>query len=142
LNVEVRCNNDVFFDAVTVPVFYDVPYFSNIQIDDGTAVKDKAMGTGNGNGQAEASERIMIYENNHRLKLYTDDPYVETASEVLFDEVLEGFWADGVTFSSIVKIADDCPSGHIIEFLANYETKTYMPMLRGVHWGKVRVTVK
>jgi pimeloyl-ACP methyl ester carboxylesterase len=142
LNVEMRCGNEVFSDAITVPVFYDVPYFSNIAMDDGVTVKDKVIGTGNGNGQAEASEQIMLYENNHRLRLYTDDPYIETASEQLFDEVLPGFWADGITFSSIVKIADNCPPGHIIEFLANYETKTYMPMRRDVHWGKVKIIVK
>jgi hypothetical protein len=142
LNIKIRCGDEVFSDAITVPVFFDVPYFSNIQIDDGVAVKEKVIGTGNGNGQAEASEQIMIYENNHRLKLYTDDPYVETTSEVAFDEVLDGYWADGITFTSIVKIAGDCPPGHTIEFLANYETKTYMPINRQVHWGKVKITVK
>jgi len=129
-------------DAITVPVFYDVPYFSKIQIDDGAEVKDKPIGSGNGNGKAEASEQIMIYENGQRLRLYTDDPYVETASELLFDEVLKGIWSDGFTLSSIVKIADNCPSGHTIEFLANYETKEFMPIRREVHWGKVKVTVK
>ena len=142
LNVQVRCGNDVFSDAITVPVFYDVPCFSNIQIDDGVDVKDKAMGTGNGNGWAEASEQIMIYENGQRLRLYTDDPYVETESEVLFDQMLRGIWSDGFRLSSIVKIADNCPPGHTIEFLANYETETRMPIRRIVHWGKVKITVK
>ena len=142
LNVQISCGKDVFSDALTVPVFFDVPYFSNICVDDGVSVKDQAMGTGNGNGQAEASEHVMLYENGHRLRLYTDDPYVETTSEQLYDEILQGIWRDGFTFSSIVKIAENCPSGHVIEFLANYETKTRMPIHRKVHWGKVKVTVK
>ena len=143
LNIEVTCGDDIFSDAITVPVFFDVPYFKHIRIDDGRSVWQRTLGSGNGNGQAEASERIMIYENYQRLRLYTDDPYVETESEVLFDQVLPGMiWPDGFTLSSIVKIADDCPSGHTIEFLANYETKTFMPIRREVHWGKVKITVK
>jgi len=41
-----------------------------------------------------------------------------------------------------VKIADNCPAGHEIEFLAHYETKTYMPIHRIVKWGKVKIKVK
>jgi len=162
LNVAVRCGNDVFFDAITVPVFYDVPYFSEILIDDGidcfvprndgdvprndgdvprNDVKT-AMGAGNGNGYVEASEQIMIYENGQRLRLYTDDPYVETEAEILHDQLLQGIWSDGFRLSSIVKIADHCPAGHTIEFLSNYETEERMPIRRIVHWGKVSVTVK
>jgi hypothetical protein len=142
LNVQITCDNDVFYDALTVPVYYDVPYFTNLKIDDGVFVSGGTFGTGNHNGQAEAAERIMIYENFQRLRLYTDDPYVVTESEILHDQVLPGLWLNGVTFSSIVKIADDCPAGHTIEFLACYETKTFMPICRKVHWGKVKVTVR
>jgi len=100
------------------------------------------LGKGNGNGIAEAGEQIMVYQNGHRLRLYTDDPYVETRSERLFDEYVKGgHWDDGVTLTSIIKIADNCPSGHTIEFLSNYETKIW-PIIRRVHWGKVKITVK
>ena len=143
LHVQIRCAEDVFADALTVPVFYDAPYFKHIRIDDGRSVWEKPLGKGNRNGIAEASEQIMIYENYQRLRLYTDDPYVESISEVLYDQALPGtIWPDGFTLSSIVKIADNCPSGHTIEFLANYETKTFMPIRREVHWGKVRIKVK
>jgi hypothetical protein len=146
LNVQVHCDNEVFHDAITVPVFFDVPYFSNITIDDGRLGSDSAkhiLGTGNGNGSAGAGERIMIYEKGHRLRLYTDDPYVVTDSEVQFDEIVTGgIWPnDGFTFTSIVKIADNCPPGHVIEFLACYETKN-RPIIRVSHWGKVKITVK
>ncbi|HAH22245.1 MAG TPA: hypothetical protein DCL77_00475, partial [Prolixibacteraceae bacterium] len=60
----------------------------------------------------------------------------------LVDEILPAFWPDGYTLSSVVKIADNCPSGHIIEFLAHYETKTFMPIHREVKWGKVKIIVK
>ena len=146
LHILVRCGDDEFSDAIVVPIFYNAPYFSNIQVDDGRVIADAAdiaFGAGNGDGQVEPSERIMIYEEGRRLRLYTDDPYVEIASEQLHDEVLPGgIWGDGLTLSSIVKIADNCPSGHTIEFLANYETKTYLPVNREVHWGRVKVTVK
>ena len=145
LSVQVCCENEISYDAITVPVFYDVPYFANITIDDGRLGTDSAMhvfGTGNANGVAEAAERIMLYENGHRLRLYTDDPYVVTDAEALFDEYVPGgIWDDGVTLSSIVKIADNCPPGHTIELLSVYETKV-RPIHRLSHWGKVRITVK
>ncbi|MDH6306055.1 hypothetical protein M2459_002801 [Parabacteroides sp. PF5-5] len=143
LDIEILCDNEVFYDAITVPVFYDVPYFSHIRIDDGVSVRDKAIGSGNGNGLAEPSECLMLYENYQRLRLYTDDPYVENNSEILYDEMISsGIWPDGYTLSSVIKIADNCPSGHTIEFLAHYETKTFMPIHRKVVWGKVRIVVK
>ena len=142
LNIEISCGNEVYSDYLTLPVFYKTPDFKNITIDDGFIVRDKAFGAGNKNGQVNASERVMLYENNHRLRLFTDDPYVENAYEELYDEMIPAIWPDGFTFGSVVKIADNCPSGHIIEFLACYETKTFMPINREVHWGRVRISVK
>ena len=40
-----------------------------------------------------------------------------------------------------MNITKNCPPGHKIELLGKYETKTYMPMFRGVHWGKVVLEV-
>jgi len=146
LNVRMSCDNENFSDDITVPVFFDVPSLTDIRIDDGRLVSDQAkqlLGTGNGNGVAEASEQVMLYEKDHRLRLFTDDPYIETASEQSFYEVLPGgaWQGDGFTLTSIVKVADNCPPGHTVEFLANYETKTRMPIGRVVHWGKVKMTV-
>ena len=39
-----------------------------------------------------AGEQIMLYENGHRLRLYTDDPYVIAGDEKLVDEVLPAVW--------------------------------------------------
>lgn len=141
-------------DYFLLPVFYEVPYFNNIKVDDGQqitviekvnnvkpAVADSIYGTGNGDGKVSAGESIMLYEGGHRLRLFSDDPYVISGDEKLVDEVLPAVWPDGYTLSSVVRIADNCPAGHVIEFMAHYETKTYMPIHRLVKWGKVRITV-
>jgi hypothetical protein len=156
LRMKVKMDYDTLHgeDYFTLPVFYDVPYFANLKVDDGRVVAatkkqsdfskgvtDSIYGRGNGDGVVAAGEQIMLYEKDHRLRLFTDDPYVIASDEKLVDEVLPAFWPDGFTLSSVVKIADDCPAGHIIEFLAHYETKTYMPIHREVKWGKVKIVV-
>jgi len=156
LRIQVRMdyNSQHFNDFFLLPVFYDVPYFTNIQVDDGRQIAKKGSkkeanrtatdfihGIGNGDGMVTAGEQIMLYENGHRLRLYTDDPYVIAGDEMLVDEVLPAVWPDGYTLSSVVKIADNCPAGHEIVFMAHYETKTYMPIHRIVKWGKVKIKV-
>ena len=135
LKIEIRCDDEVYTDNVIVPVFYDAPLFKDIKIDD-------REGTGNGDGQANASEYIALFENNQKLRLYTDDPYIDSDEEKLSDQMIPAIWPDGFTFGSTIKIADNCPPGHTIEFLANYETKTFMPIRREVHWGRVKITIK
>jgi hypothetical protein len=141
-------------DNFLLPVFYEVPDFTKVLVDDGirrstskiASVNDQSrndsiFGSGNGDGIISAGEQIMLYEKTHRLRLYTDDPYVVAADEKLADEVLPSFWPDGFTLSSVVKIADNCPAGHEIEFLASYDTKTWNPIHRTVTWGKVKIKV-
>jgi hypothetical protein len=155
LNVEINYGSQQFNDWLLLPVFYDVPEFKNIQVDDGRAVfsslnpgdskklnQNLVYGFGNGDGMVSAGERIILYENGQRLRLYSDNPYVVADEEVLVDEMLPGRWPDGYTLSSVVKIAEDCPPGHEIEFQAHYETKTFMPMYREVKWGKVKIVTK
>ncbi len=157
LRIQVGMDYDSlhFKDFLLLPVFYDVPYFTNIQIDDGRRIAkkgsekdadhtaaDSIFGTGNGDGNVSAGEKYMLYENGHRLRLYTDDPYVIASDEKLVDEVLPAVWPDGYTLSSVVKIADNCPVGHEIVFISHYETKTFMPIHRIVKWGKVKIKVK
>jgi len=156
LRIQVRMDNGIAHseDHFILPVFYDVPYFQNIRVDDGRAVAstrnqgdysrtvaDLAYGTGNADGIASPGEQIMLYENDHRLRLYTEDPYVITGDEKLIDEILPAVWPDGFTLSSVVKIAENCPVGHEIEFLAHYETKTQNPIHRQVEWGKVKIKI-
>jgi hypothetical protein len=132
-------------DEVMIPVFFDVPDFKGIKVDDGRTIRDRAFGSGNGNGIASPGESIMIYIDGRRARLYADDPFVLTGDENLFDEILPGTAGDGYTLSSIVKISNQCPAGHVIEFLANFETKTLYPkepIERKLTWGRVMVTVR
>jgi len=154
IQVGMDYNSLHYNDFFLFPVFYDVPYFTNIQVDDNRQIAKKGIekdtnrtgadsihGIGNGDGMINAGEQIMLYENGHRLRLYSDDPYVITGDEKLVDEVLPAVWPDGYTLSSVVKIADNCPVGHKIVFMAHYETKTFMPIHRIVKWGKVKIKV-
>jgi len=154
IQVGMDYNSLHFTDFFLLPVFYDVPYFTNIQVDDGCQIAykgsekeanhtatDSIHGVGNGDKMVSPGEQIMLYENGHRLRLYTDDPYVIAGDEKLVDEVLAAVWPDGYTLNSVVKIADNCPAGHEIEFMAHYETKTFMPIHRIVKWGKVKIKV-
>jgi enterochelin esterase-like enzyme len=139
--ITVQTGNEVFNDEIIVPVLFDGPLFTDLQIDDGRPIRDKAYGTGNGNGSVEAGEKILIYSGDHRLRLYTDDPWVISGEEKLVDEQIPAIWEDGFTLSSVIAISKDCPEGHVIEFTGNYETNTYNPIERNLHWGKVRITV-
>lgn len=156
LRIKVSMEYDTMHleDALVVPVFYDMPYFSDVKVDDGRLIpsakpvdnagvttKDSIYGTGNGNGKVAPGEQIMLYKDGHRLRLYTDDPYVVASEEKMVDEVLPAVWPDGYTLSSVVKIATDCPEGHEIEFTGHYETKTYMPIYRQLKWGKIKLKV-
>lgn len=126
-------------DDFLIPVLFDVPWFENITVDDGIAVRDTAWGNGNADGKANAGEKIMIYEGSHRLRLYTNDPFIISAGEKLVDEMIPAIWPDGFTLSSVIQISPDCPRNHTVECLASYETKTYNPIERKVIWGKVRI---
>ncbi len=129
---------------LTVPVMYNVPDINDLQIDDGTKVNDSSevYGKGNGDHVVNPGEQIMIYHEGHRLRLYTDDPFVNSKKERVIDEVLPAKWPDGFTLSSVISIDDRCPDEHVIECLANFESKEFMPINRLVHWGIVRIRVR
>lgn len=129
-------------DEVVIPVVYEAPLFDNVQIDDHRIVRDSAFGNGNGNGIAEPGEKIMVYSKNNRLRLYTDDPWVIKEKEQLTDEVLPSKWSDGFTLSSVIAISPNCPDGHVITLYGYYETKTFDPIERKLHWGKLVLKVK
>lgn len=139
-NLEITdSKGQVWTDEFDIPVFYDVPEFVNIGIDDGDS---EIFGVGNGNNIAEPGEYIMIYEisrESHRTRLYYDDPYID--DERLYDEIQPDKWGDGYTLSSIVRIADNCPPGHKINFLASYEIKDWMAIRRNVTWGRITITI-
>jgi hypothetical protein len=139
--ITIEVANAVMKDEVIVPVLFDCPPFTNLRIDDQLLISDKAYGKGNGNGKAEAGEHILLYEGDHRLRLFTNDPWVIASKEILLDQQLPSIWEDGFALSSVVAISGDCPDGHVIEFSANYETNSYNPIERNLHWGKVIITV-
>jgi hypothetical protein len=112
-------------DEINIPVRYEAPYFSDLQTDDGVAVRDTAFGRGNADGIANPGEQVALYSGTNRLRLYTEDPYVIAGEEKLADEVIPAKWPDGYTQFSVIQIAPDCPDGHEIECLASYETKTF-----------------
>ncbi|MCK5469621.1 MAG: hypothetical protein KAI99_13970, partial [Cyclobacteriaceae bacterium] len=131
--------NQTWKDELDVPVFYDVTEFTSIGIDDGDS---EIFGSGNGNNIAEPGETVMIYEISgvsQRLRLYYDDPYVD--DERLYDEVQPDKWGDGYTLSSLIHIADNCPLGHKIRFLASYEIKEWKAIKRNVTWGTFTITI-
>lgn len=131
-------------DEIIVPVFYQAPVFNHFMVDDGRPVKDSlpAYGQGNGDGIIQPGEEITVYVDGHRTRIYTDDPYVQTASERLIDEALPAKWPDGFTLTSVIRIDPSCPNGHRIECLFNYETKDFMPINRKLTWGKLWLEVK
>lgn len=131
--------NQAWEDEFDVPVFYDVPEFTHIGIDDGDS---EIFGSGNGNNIAEPGESVMIYEisnGSRRTRLYYDDPYID--SERLYDEIQPDKWGDGYSLSSIVHISEDCPPGHQIKFLASYEVKDWLAIRRDVTWGTFTITI-
>ena len=133
--------SNVIQEDFIVPVFFDVPPFKDITIDDGSLIRGSVFGSGNGNGTIDPGEKIMIYTGDHRTQLFTDDPYVISTAEKIHTEMTPAKWDDGIALSSIVKISDSCPPNHKIHFLAKYETKIFHPIEREVKWGEVVVTV-
>ncbi|MBX2924672.1 MAG: alpha/beta fold hydrolase [Chitinophagaceae bacterium] len=141
IKVTIDYNDQRYHDKVIVPVLYDAPVMDSIQIDDRRTVRDRAFGTGNGNGVADAGEKIMVYTGAHRVRLYTDDKWVIQDETELVDEMIPAIWPDGFTMSSVVKISPDCPDGHTINFYGSFETKTFDPIERKTTWGRINITV-
>ncbi|MEH6681438.1 MAG: alpha/beta fold hydrolase [Sediminicola sp.] len=140
IHVKMEMENFESVNEFYMPVFFDVPPFDSLGIDDGHRVKDTIVGAGNGDGIVNPGEEVMIYTNGHRTQLFYDDPYI--VQEKLFDEALPAVWqTDGITFSSIIKISEDCPKGHRLKLMAKYETKLYNPIKRKVKWGTVDLVV-
>lgn len=129
-------DKNVWNDEFDVPVFFDVPEFTHIGIDDGDS---EMFGNGNGNNIAEPGESIMIYEISHRTRLWYDDPCID--SERVHVDLQPDKWGDGYAVSSVVHISKNCPAGHQIKFLASYEVKEWKAIKRHVTWGTFTITV-
>lgn len=127
---------NIWKDELDIPVWYNVPEFTEIGIDDGDS---EIFGSGNGNNIAEPGETIMIYQQSNRTRLYFDDPYIE--AERLHDDLQPDKWGDGYALSSLIRISRNCPPGHVIKFLACYEIKEWKTIKRNVTWGVFSITV-
>ena len=68
-----------------------------------------------------------------------DDPYVD--DERIHYEMQPDKWGDGYTLTSVIRIAENCPPGHQIRFLACYEVKDWRAIKRNVTWGVFTITV-
>ncbi len=123
-------------DEIDLLPLYAVNRFEEIGIDDGDS---EIFGSGNGNNIAEPGELIMVYQENHRTRLFYDDPYV--ISERLHDDLQPDKWGDGYALSSLIRISPDCPPGHVMRFLACYEIKQWNTIKRKVTWGHFNITI-
>nr|WP_295925076.1 alpha/beta fold hydrolase [uncultured Dyadobacter sp.] len=139
LKITVYDGGHAASSLISIPVDFDVPYFTNIKIDDGKMVRNAALGKGNADGKVNAGEDVLLYEGDHRLRIYAEDPGINNSKEQFTDEMLPARWPDGFTQQSIIHIA---PGAKEIECLASYETKTFNPIERKVTWGRVRLKVE
>ncbi|WP_353720494.1 alpha/beta hydrolase-fold protein [Dyadobacter sp. 676] len=139
LKIVVQNGSTTDSTVIHVPVDYDVPYFTNIKVDDGKPVRQAALGRGNADGRANAGEDILLYEGDKRLKVNISNTGIDTSREQFTDEMIPARWPDGFTQQSIIRIA---PGATEIECLASYETKTFNPIERKVTWGRVRLRVE
>ncbi|SIN68983.1 alpha/beta hydrolase [Chitinophaga niabensis] len=123
LILQITAGNQVSEDEMIIPAWFDVPEWTDIRID------------------GDAEKGMQLYKDSSRLRLHTEDLWVASEEERLVDEVLPARWPDGFTLSSVIKIKPGCPKGHVITFLASYETKTFNPIERKVRWGLVRIKI-
>jgi enterochelin esterase-like enzyme len=138
-HLSISDKKNTWMDEFEAPVMYDVPEFNNIGLDDGDS---EIFGSGNGNNIAEPGESILVYEvsqDPHRTRLYYDDPYID--HERIHVDLQPDKWGDGYAVSSVIHISEDCPIGHEIKFLANYEVKEWNTIKRNVTWGTFTITI-
>jgi enterochelin esterase-like enzyme len=138
-HLSISDKKNTWEDEFEAPVMYDVPEFTNLGIDDGDS---EIFGMGNGNNIAEPGESILVYEVSHvphRTRLYYDDPYID--NERIHVDLQPDKWGDGYAVSSVIHISEDCPMGHKIKFLANYEVKEWKTIKRNVTWGTFTITI-
>lgn len=142
INIIFKDNqNNQWEDEFDVPVFFDLPPFDNICIDDGRMVDGLILGEGNGDGIADPGETVVIYTSNHRTRSYYDDPYLDHTKEKIYIEHHSAIWEDGFTLTSKIYIKPDCPRGHEITLMSNYETQENNPIKRNVCWGTFKIRV-
>jgi len=132
LNVAISDDQDnQWKDEMDVPVFFNVPEFTNILIDDDMAYSE----FNNGNGFAEPGELIVLKTTKEELlRVSHEDEFVEFTTEK--------FWNAGENLShSMIKISDEAPVGYKILFLARIEAWDGPIEMVTWQWGTAIVEV-
>jgi hypothetical protein len=133
LKLKLSYNQKAEIFKFEFPVFNANSELKSFQISDGKFFKQEAsskedsfFGNGNGNGIAESGERIsfLTQVNNNTnwygLKVYTNDPFVDSTSENLhFNK--RNDWSGSVRSTSEIYIKPTCPNGHVIQFYGEYD---------------------
>ncbi|GAH83169.1 unnamed protein product, partial [marine sediment metagenome] len=112
LNAEISDDQDnQWKDEMDVPVFFNVPEFTNILIDDDIAYSEY----NNGNGFAEPGELIVLKTTKEELLWVShEDEFVEFTTKEFWD-------VDQTLSYSMIKLSDKAPVGHKFRFLARIE---------------------
>jgi len=142
INIVFKDNqNNRWEDEFDVPVFFDLRPFDNVVIDDGRMVNGLILGEGNGDGIADPGETVVFYTGSHRTRAYYDDQYLDHAKETIYIEHQPAVWEDGFTSISKIYVRPDCPLGHELTLMSNYETLENNPIKRNVYWGTFKIIV-
>jgi hypothetical protein len=132
LNVAISDDQDnQWKDEMDVPVFFNVPEFTNIVIDDDIAYSEY----NNGNGFAEPGELVVLETAKEELlRVSHEDEFVEFTTEEFWD-------ANEALSYSKIKISDKVPVGHKIRFLARIDGWDGSIEMVTWQWGRVVVEV-
>ena len=142
-------------DFLELPVWEDVPVWRDVEIEDGRPglTAWPIQGRGNGNGIAEAGERILLTRGGIPLFVQLDDPRIPRGAETLFltNQQPEGIHSlDAINRATRLDLPADLPDGTRIHLLARQEIETRRihpgdPSAhchyREVHWGQVELIV-
>ncbi len=142
-------------DHLEVPVWEDLPIWRDVEIEDGRPglTQWPIQGRGNGNGIAEAGERIVLVRGGIPLFVQLDDSRIPRTAETLFltNQQPEGILSLDVINRAIrLDLPADLPEGARIRLLARQEIEVRRPHPRDpdaawhhreVHWGQIELLI-
>ncbi len=126
-------------DEFLLPVWYDLESF-----EDFTLVRYPSIGQNKGvsikpGNEVRASDMIEILIDGKRLMLFSNDEAI--AEKIVGYDMVPAHWPDGFTPVSKLIIADNAIPGSEVELIGFYETKSWNPIYRKQHWGKIMLKV-
>ncbi len=142
-------------DHLELPVWADVPVWQDVEIEDGRPglTEWPMQGRGNGNGIAEAGERILLTRGGIPLFVQLEDARIPRSAETLFltNQQPEGILSlDAINRATRLDLPADLPDGTRIHLLARQEIEvrrshprdpTAYWHHREVHWGRIELIV-